>query len=356
MLWTLNNWLYVFAQPMYMAGGDGGGGSSDGDDGNGNDGDDGGEGGSGDEGSQAKDRGDSVSSDDGSDDGSAAGKDGKDGEEGSDGDGGASDGGDKGDGEEHMLPKSRYDYQARRARRAEERASELERKLAELEKGDSGKSGKDTGADSGKIDSIDSLNERLSEIDKEIEKARADNDMDKVIQLNKQQREAEHEYYQSVINERTENLSKSTREEVRLDQVITVLEERYPALNPDGKDYDQDVVDEVLDLKEALISRDYAPADAMLAAVNYVIGDGDVGDVGADDGKDGQSEADRRAAAIDKNLDTANRQPGSKGKGMDSDKGGMGKKPNVLKLTEEEFEKLPEEEKRRARGDFIDSE
>jgi hypothetical protein len=58
------------------------------------------------------------------------------------------------------------------------------------------------------------------------------------------------------------------------------------------------------------------------------------------------------ASTIKKNLDTSLRQPGSlKPMGADSDKRGeKGGLPDVAKLSEEEFDALPESTKARMRG------
>jgi hypothetical protein len=163
-------------------------------------------------------------------------------------------------------------------------------------------------------------------------------------------------------------------EQVRLDMLIDSLEEKYPQLRQDADEYDEDLVDEIQDLRTAFEATGMASSAALRKAVKYALRDADTGvsakeidkDVDAA-AKDADKEADkaekaeqrgreRKAEAVKRNLKMAGKQPADTGKapGLDSQKlgGGVDGK-SVPAMSEEDFDALPESKKAQLRGDYF---
>lgn len=158
-------------------------------------------------------------------------------------------------------------------------------------------------------------------------------------------------------------------ETVRYNTTLERIEAAYPELNQDSDEYDQDKVNEVLELKAGLQARGKTPAEALQKAVRYVMGapattkqetaittkarvdKEEVADMAAKAAK----AAERKEAATKKGIDAALKTPPSTAKvGLDSDKmGGSIDAKAVVKMKYEDFNKLDEETLSRMRGDEL---
>lgn len=161
-------------------------------------------------------------------------------------------------------------------------------------------------------------------------------------------------------------------EQVRLDMLVQKLEERFPQINPDAEEYDQEVVDEVMELRTAFEKSGKASSEALSKAVKYVFADkvakedekakekDDDADEEKDDKNDKKSakekEAERKKAAVARNAKDAKKIPAKTAEhGVDSDKKGGGDSKNLDTMSEEEFNALPESTKARMRGDTLEA-
>jgi hypothetical protein len=166
-------------------------------------------------------------------------------------------------------------------------------------------------------------------------------------------------------------------EQVRLDMLIDSLEEKYPQLVEGNDEYDEGLVEEISDLRSAFEAKGLASSDALKKAVKYALRDAGTGSSGAqidrdveaaakdadkaadkaaDKGKKEAAAAARKAEAVRRNLATAGKQPADLNKtpGLDSHKAGGGGTDSVSKMTEEDFDALPEATKRKLRGDHYE--
>lgn len=234
----------------------------------------------------------------------------------------------------HMIPKSRYDSASNRANTAEERNAELETENASLRES----SKKDPDAPD--------IDTQLSDLDRKIEEARADNNIDQVVALGKEQRTLEREHTQEVATTTSTAAGKAAREQIQLDTVVDDLEEQYDILNEDHEDFDQAVIGEILDIQQGLVlTGKYSPAQAMRKASKLVLPE-TVTTSGTPDPK---------VTNIKKNLKTAEKiPPDTTDKGENSDKGGdIEDASAVNEMTMEEFDAIPESTLKRLRGDLI---
>lgn len=234
----------------------------------------------------------------------------------------------------HMIPKSRYDSAQKRARTAEARVKQYE-KDAEAA----------AAASTVTAASASTLDKELEELDRGIEQARLDGDTDKVVQLSGQARQLEKSIYQDMANTAAAQAGSKAQESVRLDSLIDILEDQYDILNPDSENFDEDKINEILDMQKAFVKNGETPSAAMLKSVGYIMPEQRITD----------EVAGKRRTNVAKNLKAAAAQaPGTGETGVNSDT--AGKKEEALDLTQmttEEFDALPAETIKRLRGDAV---
>ena len=263
------------------------------------------------------------------------------------GDGDGDDEGDKDKGEEgagegegetqaHMIPKARYDSAQKRARTAEARVKQYEKEQAEHAVTTAVVA---TDAAASKLDT------QLEEIDRGIEQARLDGDTDKVVQLSKEARDVEKNIYQAMADTAAATAGTQAQERVKLDSLIDALEGQYDILNPDSENFDEDKINEILDMQSAFVKNGETPSSAMLKAVGYIMPEERITD----------QVAGKRRTNVAKNLEAAKRQaPNSDETGLNSDAAGKTDEATDLsQMTEAEFDALPQETIKRLRGDAV---
>ena len=145
-------------------------------------------------------------------------------------------------------------------------------------------------------------------------------------------------------------------ESTRFDMARERIEAAYPVLQPGHDDYDQKVMDEVLELTRMYQGAGYTATDAMQKAVRKECGAASVVQQQAAEVKPRVLDEDvkdkRKENAVDKALKT--KQPPSTEKvGLDNDK--LGKKKtakDVMRMSDKEFDALSDEELAKLGGDF----
>lgn len=241
----------------------------------------------------------------------------------------------------HMLPKHRYDRAVARAREAEARARAADERAKELEaqlKGKASAPAKEEKSDFWKS---------VGEIDRKIVDAQKDGDLDGVVKLYDERRALEKDYYEGMIDSTRTTSVQQARETIKLDVLVDQLEETYEVLNPQSDKYDEESVDNVLELQQAyVLTGRYTPYTALLKAVNVMFPESVV---------EPEKPA-PRATDVARNISRAKAQPPELGtvKGLDSDRAGArGGHIDITRLSEKEFAALPDDTKRRLRGDFV---
>lgn len=171
-------------------------------------------------------------------------------------------------------------------------------------------------------------------------------------EIRAKEREAAEAAAAAVIErERAEMQAKQQQEQIQ--GVVAKAYKRYPFLNPDSGEMDQDAVDEVVALRNLYLQRGMPAAEAIAKAVDKV-GPRYAGDTGHHDdaeqqaGKSNKSLTKQRKETIERNMERAERIPPAT-----AGVGERARKVDYASLSDEEFARLSEEEKRRARGDYL---
>lgn len=258
-----------------------------------------------------------------------------------------------------QIPKERFDAavakERARAEASEKRTKELEAELAT----------KATAVDVSKLEGeLDALEEAL-------DKALADNDAGEKKRIRGEIRAKSAQITDARVEARSAAATAIAVEQIRYDSIVTGLESDYPFLNPDvSEGFDVELAGEVMELKAAYEATGLGSALALKKAVGTLKHKLDAKkapakdekaeekaaatDAAAKKVKDAEdaakaAEAKRREAAVAAGLAAKEGQPPAPGAGGAVDKDL--KDIDVGKLSNEAFDKLPDAEKKRLRGD-----
>lgn len=245
-----------------------------------------------------------------------------------------------------VIPKARFDEAVRRER---ERAEAAERELQAIREQQKQYT---RGAN------IEAAIEQVKELRAQQNKALIAGDDAKATELANEIDRLNRLVDNENAEDKTARAKEETREQIRWEMTVDAIYAKYPELNDEGEEFDQDLTDEVADIMAGIARRERLPRSAaLLKAVERVMSrrsppaatDGDR------KGLDRAPEKDRKQAAVAKNLDAASRQPpSSKRVGADSDRHGQtGQLPVVTEMSFEEFAALPEATRAKLRGDFV---
>lgn len=205
------------------------------------------------------------------------------------------------------------------------------------------------------------IQKELTDLEQQHTKAVIDGDIDKATKL---MSEINTKNRLLAVNESkgiTAESKAQLREEIKVDLIIEQLQEAHPVLNDTSDEFDPDVVDMVLAMQGSLIKSDrLSPSAALSEAARRVLR---LVSKPADEAPpanekpsldNAKKTSERAKEQLDKNLDTANKQPPAlKDQGANSDKGGITSDVDPTKLSMAEFEALPEATKARLRGDLL---
>ena len=247
------------------------------------------------------------------------------------------------------IPKARFDEAVGKERdareAAERRASALEQQLAQ----------RATQIDqSAKSEEAEA---RIATLEAQHSSYLLDGEADKATEAMREIRQMERQLTRAEMRAESQVVTANTLESDRVELSIAQLEANHPVLNPASEDYNESLVNFVLAEQQRLMkTKGLSPSHALTAAAKDVVDRYATPRTAAED-KAGLSSAqgDRKAAAVQKNLATMDKQPASmKDVGLDSDKAGQNAAlPDVSKMTAEEFAALPKSTLARLRGDYL---
>ena len=217
---------------------------------------------------------------------------------------------------------------------------------------------------------IEKIEAQIVTMERDHAKLMTDGEHEKAAELMSKIRRSERSLIQQQSEGKIAEAEARAAERVRYDVAVERLESAYPALNPDHADFDDELMKEVVDLKNAYQLGGRTPTEAMQKAVKVLLGSETSRQAAATTVKPKVDEDDpelaaataqelaaaaRKTAAIERAVATAAKQPPTTTKaGLDSDKAGKGSGKEVAKMSYKEFSSLSEEDLSGLRGDLVD--
>lgn len=248
---------------------------------------------------------------------------------------------------EQRIPLSRHKdlLEKERAKRAD-----LERQLSQFQRG--------TEVASLNQD-ITQAEESILAMEKQYNTLLGEGELDKAAALMSKIRQAERSIGDAKNDMKIAAAEARATERARYNVALERIESAYPVLNEDHADYDEGLMEDVIDLKGAYERKGLTPTAAMQKAVDKLLGTSTKKQEAAIDTTprvaDKDVAAERKKDAVKKTLDAVGKTPPSMTKvGMDSDKaGGSLTAKDVMKLSQDDFKKLPDDVLARMRGDEL---
>ena len=178
-----------------------------------------------------------------------------------------------------------------------------------------------------------------------------DMEPEKAAALRQEIRQAEKEQMMFEVQQQMGQTVQQSQEAVELQATAKVIQEQYPALDENSADYNEDIANEVIGLRDAFIVQGYQASDALTKATGYVMGANQPAVQEAPQTKSNvQTIQKKKTATVKKKIEASQSQPPEL-KGQGNAERGEGT-IDLNALSEDEFNALPEETLRRLRGDF----
>lgn len=242
------------------------------------------------------------------------------------------------------IPKARFDEALGKAKAREQAL------LDEIEKLKGGQQAAAT------TKAVGEMRSKIDELQDKYEDLILDGKKDEARKVRRQVDELRDALSEYQTNTKSEAARKAAIDEMSYNAQLAGYEAKYPALNPEHEEFDEDTTDEVATLLNAFVKAGQKRADALAKAIKYVLGAPPAAGKGGD-GDKAKELADQRAAEARKKAADANKKqpPDGKNVGLDSDKagGGKGGDVDIMRLSQDKFAKLDEETLSKLRGDDV---
>ena len=243
------------------------------------------------------------------------------------------------------IPKQRFDEAMSKAKTRE---LQLQNQIDALEKDSAGKT---------KKTELTTMQTEINDLQDKYEDLILEGKKDEARAVRKEVEGKREELFDRRTTSKSEAAKRSAVEELKYDSALARHEGVHAAINPDSDSFDEDTASEVSELLEAFVARGFTRYAALDKAVKYVLGDAKSASGKKDTEETDTIRAQRAAEARRKAADAATKQaPSTGGIGKDSDKGGQGadgSNINVMKLSQEKFAELNEEQLSTLRGDTV---
>jgi len=183
-----------------------------------------------------------------------------------------------------------------------------------------------------------------------------DGETEKAVGLRREIRKAERATLEFEMRAEMNQTVNQDRQMTALQQAANAMEEAYPVFSRDSAEYNEDMTNEVVELRDAFILKGYEAVDALSKAVRYVVKDNDLDQAQESApslaGKAQKSdELANKRAQISKKLKAAEAQPPELPGESSATHGEKGL--DLATMSEEEFAALPEATLKRLRGDIL---
>ena len=215
------------------------------------------------------------------------------------------------------------------------------------------------------LDEINAANEKAEEAPesydfdaKEVEYQNMvlDGETEKAVALRREIRKAERDTLEYEMRQEMNQTVNQDRQMTALQQAANAMEDAYPVFDRNSDDFNEDMTNEVVELRDAFMMKGYEAVDALSKAVKYVVKDHDLDQAQESApslaGKAQKSdELAKKRAQVSRKLKAADAQPPELPGESSSNHGE--KALDLSTMTEEEFDALPEATLKRLRGDIL---
>lgn len=232
----------------------------------------------------------------------------------------------------------------------EQRAA-LETKLAQYERGSQLK---DMNAE------LTAAENEILKMDKEYNQLLADGEIEQAAALMAKIRKTERDMAEAKSDMKIHAAEIRATERARYNVALERVESSFPVLNPDHESYDEALMTEVADLKDAYQMKGFTPTVALQKAVRALVEPKttrqEIATTSSPRVNDRDVAAERKKDAVGRTVEAVKRTPPALTEiGRDSDKHGGGKLDarEAIKLSQREFAKLSEADLSRMRGDSL---
>lgn len=200
---------------------------------------------------------------------------------------------------------------------------------------------------------------KIIELEKKYHAALGEGDIDEAAKLMRQLRTLDAQVAEAKSDMKAAASEARAVERVRYSTALERIEESFPKLNQDHDDYDAELAQDVVDLKATYEARGLTPTAALQKAVKRLVpvetGKQETATTVAPrvDAKDVAAE--RKKDAAKKTAAAVGKQPPATTKaGLNSDALGGGLNgADVMRMSQDEFRKLPDEVLKNLRGDEV---
>ena len=231
----------------------------------------------------------------------------------------------------HMIPKRRLDDVVAKQRKAEQESAELRKELAEA---------------LAKAQAIPAVDIRA--LSKQRNEAVLDGDLDKAAEIDEQIHASTQQAKSEPID--MEALEARVEAKMELKSTLASVFKEYPQLDTDSDSFDEDLNAEALVFQSAYLNQGYLPAEAVRRAANAAIRV--VRPELLTEKAEPKAAVKSRKTNVKGNVEASNAQPPKMNQGESGGKTSS-EMVDITKLTDEEFDALPEATRARMRGDLV---
>lgn len=250
------------------------------------------------------------------------------------------------------IPRSRFDQVNAKLKEAEQERQLLAKKLAET-----GKSGEDS--------AVPDLAKQIKDTRKKMLAAISDNDLDLADQLMEEMDSLTEQRVEARVAEQTKRSSRETRNDIEYELYVQQVIKELPIFDDEGEKYDDTLTADIMELQGKMERAGDSPVSALEHALHYYRDEIDESmeqsglsasrnreGLRQTRGKQEEVRSKRRSGAVSKARKAESSQP-KRGKGASADSKDELDFPSILRLSDEDWDKIPEKRRRAARGDLV---
>lgn len=186
-------------------------------------------------------------------------------------------------------------------------------------------------------------------------------EFDEAMVLRNEIRAAEKAENDATVNTANAQTQARFNEQIEFNQTVATLNEEFDTFNPNHKEYDQVLVDEVVDRRDLFVARGMSLSDALAKSAKEVaklydiesnferMADEEIARLEAEKGGEPLTPTTPKKVDVAKKVALKDKQPPKMDEGSIIEEG----EKSALTMDDAEFEALPEATKARMRGDIV---